>query len=569
MLEILKKIWSLLTKREKIISIFLFAMMLLSSGLELLGIGLIMPVIALLSKPELIEQNRYLKLVYDFIAPGSYKAFLIILCVALIALYIAKNLFLAAQNWWQSHFIMRKGAELANTLFDNYIHAPYSFHLKNNSGNLLGKINLADALVQGLLIPFMIILTESMVIGVIFIALLVLSPVVTVGLVVTILLITVAVYYPLRKYNNLVGMNYRDAQIAMNKYALQGLKATKESKVRNIEDFFSSEYAIHRNQSNNALAKLTFLGNLPRFLVEGMLVSLGLGVLLVLIISGMSPGSIVLTLSLFAASAIRIMPSMTRIQYNLSRILQYSHTLISLFDDIANFAREEKADCSEDLQFEKNIRIENLSFRYENTENDIIRNLSLIIPKNASVAFVGPTGCGKTTLVDLILGLLKAQKGTIKVDGENISDCLKSWQKKIGYVPQFIFLLDDTVRANVAFGVLEKEIDDDRVVECLKMAQIFGFIDTLSDGINHIIGENGIQLSGGQRQRIGIARALYHNPEILILDEATSALDNETEKAFIDALNNLKGTLTIIMIAHRLTTVENCDKIVRLTTDQH
>ena len=180
------------------------------------------------------------------------------------------------------------------------------------------------------------------------------------------------------------------------------------------------------------------------------------------------------------------------------------------------------------------------------------------------MAFVGPTGCGKTTMVDMILGLLKPIKGAICIDGVNINDALRPWQKMIGYVPQFIFLLDDTVKANVVFGEPDVEVNDKRVIECLKMAQIYDFIESLSENINHIVGENGIQLSGGQRQRIGIARALYHNPEVLILDEATSALDNETEKAFIDALDNLKGTLTIIMIAHRLTTVENCDEIIKL-----
>jgi ATP-binding cassette subfamily C protein len=565
MIKILKNVWSLLTEREKLTVVILLVLMLLSSALELLGIGLVMPVIALLSKPELIEQNRYLKAVYNLVAPDSYRTFMIILCIALIILYIMKNLFLAFQNYWQTHFIMKKGAELANKLFDNYIHAPYKFHLNNNSGTLLGKISMADALSVALLIPFMIILTESLVILFVFSTLLLLSPMVTIGLVIAITFITTVTYFPVRGLNSRLGLKYRNEQLAMNKYALQGLKAVKESKVRNVEDFFSEEYAEHRRRANEASAGINFMGNLPRFLVEGMLVSLGIGVLLLLVVMDMSPGSIILTLSLFAASAIRIMPSMTRIQYNLARVKQYSHTLNAVFDDISDFETEDKGSAENNLEFRKNIIIDKITFRYENTDSDVLKEFSLKIRKNSSVAFIGPTGCGKTTLVDIILGLLKPQKGALLVDGISIENNLVAWQKKIGYVPQFIFLLDDTVKANVAFGVPEDGIDDKRIVECLKLAQIYDFIKDLSGDINHIVGENGIQLSGGQRQRIGIARALYHNPEILILDEATSALDNDTEKAFIDALHNLHGKLTILMVAHRLTTVENCDEIIDLT----
>ena len=314
---------------------------------------------------------------------------------------------------------------------------------------------------------------------------------------------------------------------------------------------------------------MTTLGNLPRFMIEAFIVSLGMGVLLLLVAMGKPLGSIILTLSLFAVSAIRLMPSMTRIHYNLTRIKQYTHGFNMLFKDISNFETEHKKSSPENIPFNSLIEIKNVSFAYENSKKMIFKDFSLTVKKNASVALVGPTGCGKTTMVDLILGLLKPKSGTIEVDGEKINNFLRTWQKKIGYVPQFIYLLDDTVKANVAFGEPADKIDDDRVSECLRLAQILDFVENLPDGIDHQIGENGIQLSGGQRQRIGIARALYINPEVLILDEATSSLDNDTEKAFIDALNNLKGTLTIIMIAHRLSTVENCDKIVKLAKNQN
>jgi len=564
MLLILKNLWSILSSRERVIVIILLVMMLISSALELLGIGLVMPIIAILADPNLLHQNRYLKMVYDFINPASLNSFMIMLCIILIILYLFKNAFLAFQNYAQNRFIMNKGAKLANRLFSNYIHAPYKYHLSHNSGHLMGKISLADALSSSVLVPFMILLSEILVVIFIFATLLFLSPVVTITLAVATILIAALIYYPFKSINMRLGKIQQNESVEMNKYALQGLKAIKESKIRNSEDFFVAEYSKHRWTANQANAKMTTLSNLPRFMIEAFIVSLGMSALLLLIMMGKPLGTIILTLSLFAISAIRLMPSMTRIQYNLSRIKQYTHGFNMLFADLADFEVETKKEAKEPLYLNNSIEIKNISFAYEAGSNKIFDDFSLTIKKNASVAFVGPTGCGKTTMVDLITGLLKPQKGAILVDGIDIMDCLQSWQKKIGYVPQFIYLLDDTVKANVAFGEAAEKIDDKRIVESLKLAQIYDFVETLPGNINHKIGENGIQLSGGQRQRIGIARALYHNPEVLILDEATSALDNDTEKAFIDALKTLHGKLTIIMIAHRLTTVENCDKVIKL-----
>jgi len=564
MYSILKNLWSILSPKEKLITLALLIMMVISSVLELLGIGLLMPVIALFTKPELIEQNKYLKLIHDFINPSSNSSFLITLCIILIVLYIGKNLFLIFQNYVQTHFILKKGAKLANKMFSNYIHAPYKYHLTHNSGYLMGNINLAYVFTGSVLVPFMILATDSIVVISIIIMLLFISPLITIGLSITILIMTLVIYYALKNTNYTLGKTIQIEMLEMNKYALQGLKAIKESKIRNAEDFFSNEYAKHRNIYNHTEANVTFINNLPRFIIETMIVITGLGTLLILILTDVKMGSIILLLSLFAASAIRLMPSMSRIQYSLSRVKQSMHSFNTLYKDISGFEIEDKGCSNDKLSFNNAIEINNLSFAYENSTDKIFTDYSLKIKKNSSVAFIGPTGCGKTTLVDIILGLLKPQQGSIEIDGVNINECLHSWQTIIGYVPQFIFLLDDTVKANVAFGTPTDKVDDNRVIECLKMAQVYEFIAELSDDINHMIGENGIQLSGGQRQRIGIARALYHNPEVLILDEATSALDNETEKAFIDALDNLKGKLTIIMIAHRLTTVENCDEIIKL-----
>jgi ABC-type multidrug transport system fused ATPase/permease subunit len=289
----------------------------------------------------------------------------------------------------------------------------------------------------------------------------------------------------------------------------------------------------------------------------------GMGTLAVFILMGIPSASIVMSLSLFAVAMLRLMPAFSRVQYYLATIKHSDCTFEEIYNDLTQVKTELKDSDLPPLKLEKSIKIKDLSFAYEKT-NKIFDGFNVEIPRLSSVAFIGPTGCGKTTVVDILLGLLKPDSGKILVDGRDIEENLASWQKSIGYVPQFIYLTDDSIKANVAFGVLADEIDNECVRECLKTAQILDFIESLPDGVDTLVGERGVRLSGGQRQRIGIARALYHNPEILILDEATSALDNETEKAFVDALGALKGKLTMIIIAHRLSTVENCDIKIKL-----
>ena len=568
MTNFVNKIWILLTPREKLFVLIIFIMMLISSVLELLGIGLIMPVIALLSRPELIEQNKYLHFAYTITNSTSHIGFLIKLCFLLIFLYFIKNAFLTFQCYLQTQFVLNKGASLANKLFSNYIHAPYKYHLKHNSGYLLGNINMVQEFAVNAIVPLLIIFTEFFVVSAIFIMLLYLSPITTICLIISALVIVTGIYFPLRNINYKLGKASQVEMLEINKCALQGIKVIKESKVRNAEDYFARKYKKHRSVYSKTIAQRVFLGNVPRFLIEILVVLLGFGTLLILIMNNNSLGNIILTISLFAASVIRLMPSMTRIQYNLAMLRQYSHSFNIFFDDIFNFETENKTNLNVPFQFKNTIVLNNISFAYENMKENVISSLNLTIEKNMSIALVGPTGCGKTTLADIILGLLKPSVGNLEVDNIDINNNLAGWQQIIGYVPQSIFLLDDTVRANVAFGVESKEIDDNRVKECLKLAQILCFIESLYDGINSVVGENGVRLSGGQRQRIGIARALYHKPQLIILDEATSSLDNDTEKAFIDALNMLKGKLTIIMIAHRLTTVENCDRIINMRNNK-
>jgi ATP-binding cassette subfamily C protein len=539
-------------------------MMIIGAGLEVIGIGLVMPVIALLTKPELIDQNKYISFIYKILQPESNEQFIFTLCILLAILYIGKNLFLILMTYCQSSLIYSKATDLSVRLYKSYINAPYTFHLNHNSAGLLNNINLIQQVSGGVLLPFMMLITECVVITAIFILLMWFSPLVTLTLAVITILGICALYYPLKNYNYRLGENSRTHSRGIFQSVMQGMEGVKEIKIRNSEKWFIACFSDHESKHNRIVMLQYFSGQFPRFFIEAFLIALGMGIVAVFVKTGVSSGSIILKLSLLTISLFRLMPSMSRVQYNLARIRNSLCTFDNIYHDITALELEEKNDA-EPITLKKNIKLSNISFKYNNEQDNVIENISMEIPIKKSIALVGPTGCGKTTLVDIILGLLKPTSGRILVDDKNIEENITSWRKLTGYVPQVIYLMDDSIKANVAFGQPEKDINKKRVIECLEIAQVHDFIETLPEGINTFVGEHGLRLSGGQRQRIGIARALYHDPQVLILDEATSALDNDTEKAFVDALKTLHGKLTIIMIAHRLTTVENCDEVVKLS----
>ena len=563
MFQTLQKIWKLLSGKERAAFFIIVIMMVIGALLELLGIGMILPVIAALSEPKLIEQNRFLKSLYDIINPGSNEKFILALCLILSIIFILKNCYLTFLAKVQASFVFRKAAEMSAKLFDNYIKAPYVFHLQKNSSVLMNNITLITLVANSFLLPFMMLLAELIVIAAIFILLLAFKPFTTLILVILTAGIGILIYYPLRKFHYFIGTRLRLYNMMILRNIMQGLEAVKESKIRNCEDFFSRAHADNQVKLKQADMLSYFTGQIPRFLIEALVIFAGMGTLAVFVLMGVPSASIVMSLSLLAIAMLRLMPSFSRIQYYLTTIRHSDCAFEEIYHDLMEISPEPKNSDKPPVKLEKSIRIDNLSFSYQDG-NKIFEKFNVEIPHLSSVAFIGPTGCGKTTLIDIILGLLKPEEGKILVDGRDIEENLASWQKSIGYVPQFIYLTDDSIKVNVAFGVPEKNIDDERIKHCLKMAQILDFVEGLPDGINTLTGERGVRLSGGQRQRIGIARALYYNPEVLVLDEATSALDNETEKAFVDALGALKGKLTMIIIAHRLTTVENCDIKINL-----
>ena len=349
---------------------------------------------------------------------------------------------------------------------------------------------------------------------------------------------------------------------------MQSFGGIKETKIVQKEGYFLKKFdAEYESFAANHCSYQT-LSYLPKPAMETVVISALLLVVMVKLLRGVESSYFVGTMSVFAVAAYRLLPSFNRISGYLSRIMFAKVSVDAVYRDLIVVEELEKNECEssveKEIPFNEKVSVEGVSFRYPTSEHNVLDDVSLDIPKNKSVAFVGPSGAGKTTMADIILGILMPGKGCIKVDGVEISGDMYSWKKKLGYIPQAIFLMDDTIRNNIAYGIDENEIDDKRIEKVLEEAQLKEFIDTLPDGINTIIGEAGVRLSGGQRQRIGIARALYGDPEILVLDEATSALDTETETAVMEAIDNLNGRKTLLIIAHRLSTIENCDIVYEI-----
>ncbi len=568
MWKLLQDIRMLLTPADKGRMVLLTVLMVVAAVLELIGISILMPVVAVLTRPELLVQNRYLSMVHQWLAPENPAAFLLILCGCVAIFFLCKNLFVLLMTYWQSKFIYDRAYEWSVRLFDNYLGTDYGFHLRHNSSELLNNINLLCTVVIGVLLPLMMLVSEAIVILAIVGMLMVFVPLTTLSAFAVVVIIGGGLYWPFSHYNFRLGRMQMEQSRAVFQDMLQGFGGIKEIKIANLESRFSSIYAGHQRERYHTEMLLYFSGQFPRLAFETLVVMLAMGLLAVLTAAGVAAGTILLTAALLAMAMFRLLPAVSRVQYNLVRIRQGLCSFDTVFHDLTQLAVEESrrtgAGTAPPLTFHRMLTVENLTFRYDPGLVPVLQNFQAEIPHLASVALVGATGCGKTTLADLILGLLKPECGRIAVDGRDIRENLSSWQRLIGYVPQSVYLLDGTIRENIAFGLLPEEVDDQRVAECLALAQLETFIDSLPDGIQTMVGEQGVRLSGGQRQRIGIARALYRRPEVLVLDEATSALDVDTEQAFIDALHALKGRMTILMIAHRLSTIEHCDQVIRL-----
>ncbi|NWQ39169.1 ABC transporter ATP-binding protein [Bacillus sp. EB106-08-02-XG196] len=578
MKDTFKKLRVLFNKKDKKKFLLLFFMMIIAAIFETAGIGLIVPFVGIVTNPTMIQEQPFLSFAYKLLNFQSVNAFIIFAVGILLTVFIIKNGYLLGFYYLQYRVIFNQKVKLSSSMFKEYLTKPYTFHLQRNSAELLRNVNGEVAKIfDGILLATFQLLTEILVVISILTLLIVTAPLAT--LTAGILLGgSIFIFFKIfRTKITYLGKENQKISREVIKWVNQGLGASKEIKVSGKERYFVNSYEKQSKiMASNTIFK-NMLDQVPRLFIETLLVSVVLITMIIIVFQGTNSTNLVATMSLFAMAAFRLMPSINRIVASLSTIRFSQPALTVVYNDLIEDNLERKTKSEKEINeskpvkvakgektFKKSINLENVYFRYPNQDEYSIKDVSLNIPIGNSVAFVGTSGAGKTTIVDIILGLLEPEKGLVFLDGKELNELLPIWKNKIGYIPQSIYLSDETIRKNVAFGIDDNDIDELAVQKAIKDAQLEDFVNSLPEGLDTIVGERGVRLSGGQRQRIGIARALYHNPEIIFLDEATSALDNSTEKEIMRAIDGLKGEKTLIIIAHRLSTIENCDIVFKV-----
>ncbi len=546
--------------------------MLVQSALEMASIALILPVIDIAITPGRLEKYGPIADVLRMAGFSDPRAATIVLAAGLIALFIGKNLLLFFVLWTQNSVNQSLQYDFRTRLLSGYLRQPYARALRQNSAHVVRNLfNSSPAIFANGVMGLFVVILEVLIVAAIGTVLVLVEPVGT--LICAGLVGAIAAGYLVFSRTRIVAWGRRSDNLngRMMRTVNEALGTVKEIKLRRCEPYFVNAFLRDSMEAAAIRVRLSMNGVAPRPVGEIVLVIAVMAVISAMMtIETRTFGEIVPVLTIFAAAGIRIMPSAARIVAGINNVREARGPLENVLRDYRAFppAPAEAGATAETARdgsrFRNAISFENLTFRYEEAAQDALSELSLTIRKGESVAFVGPTGAGKSTLVDVMMGLLAPTRGAVKADGRDIRDDLPAWQRGIGYVPQVIVLIDDTIRRNIAFGVSDDRIDDARVWHAAKVAQIEDFIRSLPDGLDTAVGERGARISGGQRQRIGIARALYHDPEILVMDEATSSLDVLTEHQFAQAIEAVRGEKTLIVIAHRLSTVRKCDRIFML-----
>lgn len=559
-----QKLVHLLSKHQRRAAVALIGFLVIGMVLETLGVGLVIPALTLLSQRDVVAAYPALAPWLHRLGNPTHERLVVDGMLALIAVTLIKALFLGFLAWRQARFVFALQSNLSQRLFTGYLRQPYAFHLQRNSAQLIRNTisqvgEIAAVLQQGL-----ILITELLVMIGVSALLIVVEPVGAL-LVVSILGVAgVAFNRITRKRILRWGEAHQRHEGLRIQHLQQGLGGSKDVKLLGREEDFLARYRVHTVGGARVSELSATLQAFPRLFLE-LLAMIGLATLVIIMVGRGRPVEALLpTLGLFAAAAFRLMPSMNRILGAYQSVRFTLPVIDTLHGELALIDGTPPTPPGKPLPLKRTLTLERISFRYPGAENFALRDVSLSIASGASVGFIGGSGAGKSTLVDLMLGLLAPESGAVKVDGVDIKGNPRGWQDQIGYVPQSIFLTDDSLRRNVAFGLADDQMDEAAVRKAIRSAQLEEFVSSLPEGLDTVVGERGVRLSGGQRQRIGIARSLYHDPAVLVLDEATSSLDTFTERGVMDAVRALKGGKTIIIVAHRMSTVEYCDRLFRI-----
>lgn len=563
MIETVKKALRLFEPSQRRFLPVLFLLMLVGSAFEVVGVSMIVPLIAVMMSPDALggsgKAARLLAIIPEFIREDFVSNGIAIL----IVIFVVKTIFLTFENWVQRRFVYQNRFRLQRRLLASYLSRPYEYFLKVRTGELLRVINSDVAVAFDLVNTLLLISTELTVSIVLVITIFAISPLMTVFIACALVLTTLFITGFLRSVMRDLGRRRNRTLTQANKWLLQSIHGIKEIKIGRREGFFERNFLTYGREGAEVDQRQAVLQGIPRQLIEMVSVCSMLAVIVVMTKRGATADELIPELSAFAMAAVKLMPSANRISNSLNKVAYSTHSLDKVLDNLVTIEGEDDSwrfdeDNVTPLPFEHELRLDGVSYRYPGTENDVLSNATLVVGKGESVGIMGPSGAGKTTTVDIMLGLLEPHEGGVLLDGVDVRENYTGWLAHVGYIPQTIFMLDDTIGANVVFG---HEYDEARIWEALEEAQLAEFVRGLPDGLDAQMGERGVRLSGGQRQRIGIARALYGNPDVLFFDEATSSLDNETEQGVMDAVYRLKGKRTIVIIAHRLSTIEHCDHV--------
>lgn len=570
----------LLDKKQKHKMVLLVFLMLIGAVLETLGVSMILPVMSVVMEENAVRKHAYLQVICDLfhIAYDDTRTLMILVMVGLIVIFAVKNVFLFFQQKVQLKFVYTNQFATSRRMMINFMERPYEYYLNADTSVIQRSITSDVNNMYGLILSLLQLVSE----GIVFVCLIAVSLVSDVMMSITVALLLVVVLaiikWVLKPIMRKAGEENQDYYSGLYKWIDQSVMGIKEIKIANKENYFINEYAKCGEGYVNAVQRYNLYNATPRLLIETVALAGMIFYMMIQLLSGVQVTAILPQLTLLALVAMRLIPCANRINNHLTSISYFEPFFMGVSDNLQEEIRDESIDYNaasyqkkvevQKLEIRHNIQLKDIVYKYPNTETLIFDRANMEIPIGKSVGIVGTSGAGKTTIVDILLGLLQIQSGEILADGVEVREHYQSFLKDIGYIPQTIFMIDSTIRKNVAFGVADEDIDDAKVWRALQEAQLDEFVRGIPDGLDTSIGERGIRISGGQRQRIGIARALFEDPEVLVLDEATSALDNETEAAIMESINMLHGKKTLIIIAHRLQTIEKCDMVYRVEKGQ-
>jgi ABC-type multidrug transport system fused ATPase/permease subunit len=555
-------VWSLLAKDERRRALILGIYLIIGTVLEVLSVGALVPLIQVLTQSNL--KSKYP--IIDQIFPNSSDQFIVVLIlVGVICVFLLKEIFLGFSLWMQRGFIARLEARFQTELFDRYTRQPYEFHMTNNSSSLIRNILNSTNFSNNILDPMILLMTDGFVAIAVCAVLVAIEPIAMLITISSVGVVAVIFHSFSKRRIEKWGVE-RQLQDGIK---LQQMSETfggiKEIVMTGREEYFRGRFSSNVRQLAHLNRKFVTLLGIPRLYLELLSVAGLAALVLSMLALGRASESLLPLLALFAGGAFRLMPAINRITFAFQS-LRMGRPIVEVLQAnvLRNVFIKPNTQDTAPIRLKQSIRFEDVSYSYPSAEKSVLEGLSFEIEKGSQVGIVGTTGAGKSTLVDILLGLLKPARGRVTVDGKDISSNLRSWQNLVGYVPQTIYLLDSSIRANVAFGVTENEVDDKKVFRALDLAQLREFVDELPNGMNEFVGERGVRLSGGQRQRIGIARALYLDPQVLVFDEATSALDEETENDVMKSVEYLRNNRTVLIVTHRLSALQKCDRVITI-----